>query len=204
MASEVRKSKISINKTGIRSLGISESFIKKNIEGKSILAGVVVRADRIIDGFGLSLTTIGGMDATESIISLYKTLKRRDINVIFLNGCVISWFNIIDLKEVYRKLDVPLICITYEESEGLKKYLKEYFKKDWEDRYKIYLKNGDREKVILNTRKAIFVRNFGVELSQAERLLNKFTIHGAIPEPLRISRLLARSILKSNLPNKIN
>jgi endonuclease V-like protein UPF0215 family len=203
MASEVRKSKISINKTGIRSLGISESFIK-NIEGKSILAGVVVRADRIIDGFGLSLTTIGGMDATESIISLYKTLKRRDINVIFLNGCVISWFNIIDLKEVYRKLDVPLICITYEESEGLKKYLKEYFKKDWEDRYKIYLKNGDREKVILNTRKAIFVRNFGVELSQAERLLNKFTIHGAIPEPLRISRLLARSILKSNLPKKIN
>ena len=203
MASEVRKKKISINKIGIRSLGISESFIK-NIKGKSILAGVVVRADRIIDGFGLSLTTVGGMDATESIISLYKALKRRDVNVIFLNGCVISWFNIIDLKEVYRKLDVPLICITYEESEGLKKYLKEYFKKDWKDRYKIYLKNGNREKIILNTRKAIFVRNFGVELSQAERLLNKFTIHGGIPEPLRISRLLARSILKSNLPKKIN
>ncbi|MCW3975248.1 MAG: DUF99 family protein, partial [Candidatus Bathyarchaeota archaeon] len=125
MASEVRKSRISINKIGIRSLGISESF-KKNVKGKSILAGVVVRADRIIDGFGLSLTTIGGMDATENIISLYKALKRKDINVIFLNGCVISWFNIIDLKEVYRKLDVPLICITYEESEGLKKYLKEY------------------------------------------------------------------------------
>ncbi|KON28088.1 hypothetical protein AC481_02750 [miscellaneous Crenarchaeota group archaeon SMTZ-80] len=194
---------MSINKRGIRSLGISESFIK-NIGGKSILAGVVVRADRIIDGFGLSLTTIGGMDATENIISLYKALKRRDINVIFLNGCVISWFNIIDLNEVYKKLDVPLICITYEESEGLKKYLKEYFKKDWEDRYKIYLKNGSREKIILNTRKAIFVRNLGMELPQAERLLNKFTIQGAIPEPLRISRLLARSILKSKLSQKIN
>jgi len=203
MASEVRKSRMSINKRGIRSLGISESFIK-NIGGKSILAGVVVRADRIIDGFGLSLTTIGGMDATENIISLYKALKRRDINVIFLNGCVISWFNIIDLKEVYKKLDVPLICITYEESEGLKKYLKEYFKKDWEDRYKIYLKNGNREKIILNTRKTIFVRNLGMELPQAERLLNKFTIQGAIPEPLRISRLLARSILKSKLSKKIN
>lgn len=203
MASEVRKSRISINKIGIRSLGISESF-KKNVKGKSILAGVVVRADRIIDGFGLSLTTIGGMDATENIISLYKALKRKDINVIFLNGCVISWFNIIDLKEVYRKLDVPLICITYEESEGLKKYLKEYFKKDWEDRYKIYLKNGNREKIILNTKKTIFVRNLGMELSQAERLLNKFTIQGAIPEPLRISRLLARSILKSKLSKKIN
>lgn len=203
MASEVRKPRINLNKRGIRSLGISESFIK-NITGKSILAGVIVRADRIIDGFGLSLTTIGGMDATESIISLYKSLKRKDINAILLNGCVISWFNIIDLKEVYRKLDLPLICITYEESEGLKRYLKEYFKKDWEDRYKIYLKNGNREKIILNTRKTIFVRILGMELSQAERLLNKFTIHGAIPEPLRISRLLARSILKSKLSKKIN
>ena len=141
---------------------------------------------------------------TENIISLYKDLKRKDINVIFLNGCVISWFNISDLKEVYKKLDVPLICITYEESEGLKKYLKEYFKKDWEDRYKIYLKNGNREKIILNTRKTIFVRNLGMELSQAEGLINKFTIQGAIPEPLRISRLLARSILKSKLSKKIN
>ncbi len=203
MASEVRKSRINLNKRGIRSLGISESFIK-NTTGKSILAGVIVRADRIIDGFGLSLTTIGGMDATESVISLYKSLKRKDINAILLNGCVISWFNIIDLKEVYRKLDIPLICITYEESEGLKRYLKEYFKKDWEDRYKIYLKNGNREKIILNTRKTIFVRILGMELSQAERFLNKFTIHGAIPEPLRISRLLARSILKSKLSKKIN
>jgi endonuclease V-like protein UPF0215 family len=203
MASEVRKSRINLNKKGIRSLGISESFIK-NTTGNSILAGVIVRADRIIDGFGLSLTTIGGMDATESIISLYKSLKRKDINAILLNGCVISWFNIIDLKEVYRKLDVPLICITYEESEGLKRYLKEYFKKDWKDRYRIYLKNGNREKIILNTKKTIFVRILGMELSQAEGLLNKFTIHGAIPEPLRISRLLARSILKSKLSKKIN
>ncbi len=162
MASEVSKSRLNLNKRGIRSLGISESF-RKNITRKSILAGVIVRADRIIDGFGLSLTTIGGMDATESIISLYKSLKRKDINAILLNGCVISWFNIIDLKEVYRRLDIPLICITYEESEGLIRYLKEYFKKDWEDRYKIYLKNGNREKIILNTRKTIFVRILGME-----------------------------------------
>ena len=89
-----------------------------------------MRADGIVDGFGISNTTVGGMDATESVISLYEGLRRRDINIVFLNGCVISWFNVIDLKEVHKRIELPLVSVTYEESEGLEKYFKEYFKDD--------------------------------------------------------------------------
>ncbi len=195
MELKIRNSKVNVDKKGIRVLGIAESFIKKKTK-KSILAGVVMRVDGIIDGITLSSATIGGMDATESIISLFKSLKRRDINVIILNGCVISWFNIIDLKEVYRRAKIPLICITYDESIGLKKYLKEYFKNDWGNRYKIYRKNGGREKIELHTKNFIFVRVLGLELEKAKMLLDKLTIHGSIPEPLRISRLYARAVLK--------
>ncbi len=194
---ETKGSRVNIDKKGIRVLGISESFIKRKTK-KSILAGVVMRADGIIDGFCLSSTTVGGMDATKSIISLYESTKRKDINAIFLNGCVISWFNIVDLNEVYRKLELPLICATYEVSKGLDNYLKEYFKKDWKKRYEIYLKNGAREEITLQTGKTIFARILGLEKKQAKRLLDRFTFHGAIPEPLKIARLLARSILKSD------
>jgi endonuclease V-like protein UPF0215 family len=191
----IKRSNVRIAKKGIRVLGISESFVKQKTK-RSILTGVVMRADGIIDGFGIYTTTVGGLDATKSVISLYENLKRKDVNVIFLNGCIISWFNVIDLKKVYEKVGLPLICVTYEESEGLEKYFKEYFK-DWEERFDIYLRNGERERIEIKTGKTVFTRSIGLEKDEVKRILDKFTLNGAISEPLRISRLLANSILKN-------
>lgn len=196
MGSNIKSQKVNISKKGIRALGISESFIKLKNK-KSVLSGVVMRADGIVDGFGISNTTVGGMDATESVISLYEGFRRRDINIVFLNGCVISWFNVIDLKEVHKRIELPLVSVTYEESEGLEKYFKEYFKDDWKKRFDVYLKNGKREKMKLKTGKTIFARTFGLENKEVIRVLDKFTLDGAVPEPLRVARLLAKSILKS-------
>jgi len=191
----IKRSNIHIAKKGIRVLGISESFVKQKTK-RSILTGVVMRADGIIDGFGIYTTTVGGLDATKSVISLYENLKRKDVNVIFLNGCIISWFNVIDLKKVYEKVGLPLLCVTYEESEGLEKYFKEYFK-DWEERFDIYLRNGEREKIEIKTGKTVFTRSLGLEKDEVKRILDKFTLDGAIPEPLRVARLLANSVLKN-------
>jgi len=191
----IKRSNVHITKKGIRVLGISESFVKQKTK-RSILTGVVMRADGIIDGFGICTTTVGGLDATKSVISLYENLKRKDVNVIFLNGCIISWFNVIDLKKVYEKVGLPLICVTYEESEGLEKYFKEYFR-DWEERFYIYLRNGKREKIEIKTGKTVFTRSLGLEKDEVKRILDKFTLDGAISEPLRVARLLANSILKN-------
>ncbi|MBC7109878.1 MAG: DUF99 family protein, partial [Archaeoglobi archaeon] len=64
-------------KKGIRALGIAESFRKGY--PLSVLAGVVMRADWKIDGFACSLATVGGMDATEAVLKIFRDLSRRDI-----------------------------------------------------------------------------------------------------------------------------
>jgi endonuclease V-like protein UPF0215 family len=180
----------------VRALGISESFIK-GVSEKSVLAGVVMRADMAIDGFVFSAATVGGMDATEKILEMYKTLERDDINLLILNGCVISWYNVIDLHKVAEETGLPLICVTYEESEGLEKYFKELFPQDWENRVMVYRKNKSRTPVKLGTSYTVFVRFIGMSLEEAKGILNKFTSHGAVPEPLRVARLLARSIVRT-------
>jgi endonuclease V-like protein UPF0215 family len=187
---------IHAHKKGIRALGISESFVK-HVSKYSVLAGVVIRADLIVDGFSFAKTTVGGMDATDSVLRLYKGLVRKDINVLLLNGCVISWYNVIDLNRVSEELDLPLICVTYEESSGIESYFKEYFPNDWQDRVKIYYENGSREPLVLHTGHKIFVRSFKINKKDTENILNKFTLNGAIPEPLRIARLLARALIRS-------
>lgn len=186
---------LQLHKKGLRVLGIAESFVKG--EERSILAGVVMRADLQIDGFSLAKITVGGMDATEGVLRIFENLNRRDINAIFLNGCVIGWFNIVKLDKVYKTLDLPIICVTYEESVGLEKYLKEYFD-DWEERVKAYKALGNRKKLNLHTGYTVLVRYLGIKKEkEAKALLDKFTLQGSIPEPLRVARLLARAILRN-------
>jgi len=183
-------------KKGIRALGIAECF-RKGESRKSVLAGVVMRADLLLDGFSFSTATVGGLDATEAVLRLYERLRRKDVNIIMLNGCVISWYNVIDLNEVHERTGKPLICVTYEPSPGLEKYFKEYFPEDWAERLAIYERNGPRKAIRLRTGHEVFIRAIGLDEEEAKKVLDKFTLHGSIPEPLRLARLLARAVLTS-------
>ena len=188
--------KLHVHKKGFRALGISESFVK-GVSKESVLAGVVMRADGAIDGFTFAKATVGGMDATDKVLAMYRSLRRDDINVILLNGCVISWYNVIDLYKIAENTGLPLICVTYNESTGLEKYFKELFPRDWERRVEVYRRNRSRTAIKLSTGYTVYVRFIGMEIEEAKGVLNKFTSHGAVPEPLRVARLLARSIIKN-------
>ena len=186
-----------VHKKAVRALGIAESFVKGMSE-QSFLAGVVMRADRVIDGFGFATAKVGGMDATNKIIKLHETLERDDINFLLLNGCIISWYNVIDLHKVVEETQRPLLCVTYEASEGLEKYFLELFPDDWKRRVEVYHKNGSRTPITLHTGHTVYTRFINMTLDEAKGLLNKFTIHGAVSEPLRVTRLLARSLVKTH------
>jgi endonuclease V-like protein UPF0215 family len=191
--------RLHVHKKAFRALGVSESFVKGKSE-KSVLAGVVMRADKAIDGFVFAEATVGGMDATDKVIGMHKTLGRRDVNVLLLNGCVISWYNVIDLHKVAEETGLPLICVTYEESEGLDKYFKELFPEDWENRVQVYHRNQARTTLKLRTGYTVYARFLGMNIEEAKAILDKFTSHGAVPEPLKVARLLARAIIKTLMP----
>lgn len=164
---------------------------------KSILAGVVMTADMGIEDLIVAKVRVGGMDATEKIIRMYHELNRDDISLLMLNGCVISWYNVIDLHQVAEETAQPLICVTYEASEGLEKYFLELFPEDGETRVKVYHKNQSRIPITLNTGYTIYLRFIDMTFEQAKGILNKYTWHGSIPEPLRVARIIARSLVKA-------
>ncbi|MCP8323315.1 MAG: DUF99 family protein [Candidatus Methylarchaceae archaeon HK02M2] len=192
---------VRVEKKGIRALGIAESF-KKDQSKRSVLAGVVIRSDMIIDGFVFGSAELGGDDATDEIVNMFKRLNRNDINVIILSGSVISMYNIIDIDSVGLKTNTPVISVTFEESEGLEPHIKHHFPDSWEKKLSAYEQLGSREIVKLHTNYKIFVRPHGISLEICKRILDKFTIQGAIPEPIRLARLLARAKIFSNIFQK--
>ena len=189
--------KLILQEEELLTLGIAESFVK-GVSEKSILAGVVMKTDMAIEDFIVAKVTVGGMDATEQIVRMYHNLHRDDIDLLMLNGCVISWYNVIDIHQVAEETSLPLICVTYEASEGLEKYFIELFPEDWEVRVGVYHKNKSRISIVLDTGYKVYIRCIGMTVNTAKEIMNRYIWQGSIAEPLRVARLIARSIVQTS------
>ena len=154
--------RLHLEKKGIRGLAIAESF--RHDSQKSVLAGVIISSDLVIDGFVLGGATIKGDDATDEIISMYEKLDRNDISFLMVSGLVISLYNMVDVKKISDTLDIPVIGVTYSDSGTLDETIKNHFPDDYEKKLVQYKKIGDREKISLKTGNDLFVRYEGCTL----------------------------------------
>jgi endonuclease V-like protein UPF0215 family len=189
--------RVHTEKGGIRVLGIAESF--KKTSACSRLAGIVMRRDLIIDGMVFGNVTIEGNDSTQNILYMYRSLKRNDINCIMLDGLIISMYNIIDGEELRKNTNVPVIAITFNDSEGIEGTIQRHFPDDSNIKLEQYRRLGQRDKILLKTGKHLFVRYWGISLKEASTIANYFTLQGSMPEPIRIAKLAARA---SNMRSK--
>ncbi|MFW9918292.1 MAG: DUF99 family protein [Candidatus Thorarchaeota archaeon] len=181
-------------KGGVRVLGVAESFEKK--DHISYVVGIIMRGDLRIDGFGFCNPTVGGLDATEHLFMMYERMERKDIHAWMLGGCIISWFNSVDIHQLAAKTGIPVICVSYEASEGLDRYVKEYFPDNWEMRLEAINAIGQRERFTLDSGLEAFIACAGISSGPAKKLVNQFTSEGRIPEPVRVARQLAAEVRK--------
>jgi Uncharacterized conserved protein len=189
--SEPRVRPFDPHKKGYRVLGIAESFSPD--QPTAVLGGVVMRADLIVDGIALGRCRVMGMDATGAVISLYRSLNREDVNLIMLGGCIISLFNVVRVREVAAETGLPVVCVTYNPSDGLEEVLVRRFGAEAGERLEAYRELGGREEVRLRTGHTVYVRRVGVSRRATEVMLNSLTVSGRVPEPLRLAKLVARA-----------
>lgn len=182
-----------LEKKGLRGLAIAESF--RETDSKSKLAGVVMRRDFVIDGFVFGSATVEGDDATDVIVSMYERLARDDISFILVSGLIISLYNIVDMKKLWKNTKIPIIGVTYVESDGMEDAIRYHFPNSYESKIKQYQNLGTRTKISLHTKHDIYLRVEGCDIKEAKKLLDAFTLQGAIPEPLRVAQILAKAEL---------
>ncbi|KQC03479.1 MAG: hypothetical protein APR53_05125 [Methanoculleus sp. SDB] len=182
-----------IAKKGLRVLGVAESYSGRR---SSILAGVVMRKDLVIDGVACTGVTVGGMDATDAVIRLVRILGRSDINCLMISGCVIAWYNILSPDRIAEETGLPVIAVTYEASQGLEDDIGFHFPGD-DERMDAYRRLGERLEYQLRTGYAVYLRTACCEPAEAEKITDAFTREGKVPEPLRVARLVARAVMRT-------
>jgi endonuclease V-like protein UPF0215 family len=165
----------------------------------SVLCGVVMRRDLHIDGFVFGEVTVGGSDATEEIVRMIRDLDRPDLNLVMISGCVIAWYNIIDPLYIHNRTGLPVICVSYEESEGLEGHIRHHFPGD-EVRISRYRSLGERSEILLPNGYVLYARGWGLSVPEVTRACRIFSHHGKIPEPVRVARLCARKVMQTPMP----
>ncbi|WP_123535707.1 endonuclease dU [Halosimplex salinum] len=176
-------------KHGVRALGVAESFRAEY----STLAGAVVRADRVVDGFAFDTCTVGGTDATETVVSLVERLDRDDVRYVLLAGVAPAWFNLFDLPAIRERVERPVCSVSFEESAGLEPALREAFEgESLDERLAVYRRQPERHPVSVDG-ETVYVRAAGLDEEAAAEVVRAFTPEGGRPEPLRVARLAARA-----------
>jgi len=176
-------------KQGVRALGVAESY--RGETGDSYLAGAVVRGSYAVDGLVYTTATVGGTDATDAVVELY---DRDDVRLLMLSGVALSWYNIVDLHAVNEATGVPVASVTYEESDGLRRAIRDEFDGEARDeRLATYDSLPPRRPVsVCDT--TFYLRSVGVPDERADEWMRGFT-HDGRPEPVRVARLAARGLL---------
>jgi endonuclease V-like protein UPF0215 family len=176
-------------KPGVRALGVAESYRQDS----STLAGLVVRANRVVDGFVFGSCTVGGTDATDTIVSIFDRLDRPDVQYLFGAGIAPAWFNVVDLHRLHDATDRPALSVTFEESDGLAPAIREAFEGTARRRrLATYQAQPDRRRVAVADGE-VFVRSVGIEDEAAAEAVRAFTPEGERPEPVRVARQAARA-----------
>ena len=189
--------RLHLEKKGLRGLAIAESFRPNTT--KSILCGIVMRRDFIVDGVVFGETTIKGDDATEKILQMFKELDRPDVSYLLISGLILSLYNIVDIKKIHNVLKIPVIGLTYRESYGIENSIKHNFPDSFEFKIKNYSNLNNREKININKTSEAFVRFEGCTIHEVQYLLKNLTLRGSIPEPIKVAKLIANSLIKKEL-----
>ena len=184
-------------KPEIRILGFDDSPFKRT-DKKVAVIGVIYRGGSFLDVVLKTEVAVDGLDATENLIKLLnKSRHKPQLKVLMFDGIAFGGFNIIDIKKLYKKTDLPIIVINrkHPDLDSVKKALENNFK-DSKKRWTMILNAGKIKVCNLKNGKKVYYQAVGMEDNEAEEIIQLSSTHSDIPEPLRVAHLIAGAIVK--------
>jgi len=178
-------------KKQIRVLGFDDAPFEKHSRGKVPVIGVFFRGGDMLDGILATEVDIDGDDSTETLIkTINKSKFKPQLRAVFLDGIAFGGFNVIDIEELNKKTNVPIIVIIRKspdvaEMKNLLKRLK------MNDKIKILSKAGK----VYDAGK-IFVQIRGIDIDGAREIVKISSTHSYIPEALRVAHMIGHALKK--------
>ena len=117
----------------------------------------------------------------------------KQIRVIFLNGITFGGFNIVNVENLFKKTGIPVITITRKnpDFQKIENALKKYFD-DHEYRFSLMTRYDMNRIDFVNY--TVYSQIVGIGFEEAKNIIERFTLRGNIPEPIRISHMIGSAL----------
>jgi hypothetical protein len=132
-----------------------------------------------------------GANATRNIARLVAESKfRRQLQLVMLQGIALAGFNVVDLHDLHRRLELPVLVVTRRRPrlESVREALLQRVP-GGARKWALIDRLGPPEPVA-----GVYVQRVGLSAAQAEEVIRRFAVQGRIPEPLRTAHLIAGGI----------
>lgn len=166
-------------------IGFDDAPFERGKAGKVALVGTVcsgTRLDIVVRGD----IEQDGSDATRVMAELVREKKLVHVRGVLMQGITMAGFNVVDIHALAEELGLPVLVVMRRRPK-MQQFLDALAKVEHSAQKKCLL---DKAGPIEACGK-LWVHRAGLSLEEGYELIERTTLHGAIPEPLRLAHIIA-------------
>lgn len=171
-------------------IGFDDEPFAPDHRGDVAIIGAVCARTRL-DGVLRGRVRRDGANAARRMAELVRGSRfAGHLQAVLLQGIAVAGFNVVDLDALTRALGLPVLVVARRRPnlEAIRAAL-ERTGPGWERKWRLIERAGPMEPV-----RGVFVQRRGMDRHTAEQLLAATTLHGKLPEPLRLAHLIAGGV----------
>jgi endonuclease V-like protein UPF0215 family len=195
-------------------IGFDDGPFPREHRGDVLLVGVVCSATRV-DGIVSGRIRRDGADSTRKMVELVRSSQfGGHIQAVLLQGIAVGGFNVVDVHGLSRALKIPVLVVV-RRAPDMAAVRRALFSDAPTSRprvpgaarkWKLIEQAGSLERLGPSRRSLkkasglatpgpqLWIQRAGLSLEEARRIVATTTLHGNIPEPLRVAHLIAGGI----------
>ncbi len=171
-------------------IGFDDAPFERGHKDRVKVVGAVF-ADIRFDGVIIGDIEKDGSDSADKLAQMVAESKfAGHARLIMLQGIAFGGFNVVDVFHLNEQLNLPIMVVSRvkPDMKAIKTALTTRIP-DGGNKWQIIEKLGPMEPV-----GNIFIQRVGLSLEQASDVIDRFSIHSNIPEPVRIAHLIAGAV----------
>lgn len=180
-------------------VGFDDAPFKPDYTGPVKVVGTV------FTGLQLTGVLIGevekdGADTAEILARLVAESRFAEhVQLVMLQGIALAGFNVVDVFDLHERLRLPVLVVSRKlpDLAAVRNALTTRVR-DGGQKWALIERLGPPEPA-----GQVYIQRVGLTLEEATTVITRFTVHGHIPEPLRIAHLIAGALVNGQSRGRV-
>lgn len=170
-------------------IGFDDAPFPTDFRGNVRLVGTICARTRL-DGVVSGWVRRDGVNATQCMIEVIRNSQFNGaVRAVLLQGIAVAGFNVVDIHRLCAELSVPVVVVTRRRPRMDRVKTALFHTPRAELKWSWIEAAGEMEKL-----DHVWVQRAGIGIDETRALIDATTLHGNLPEPLRLAHLIAGGV----------